>query len=69
MFRKLLLLAFMLMLLIQSELGWTENFNFRHTRWGMTQDEVIGSEGKMDPVEKNQHFIRYKTQILDKNVE
>jgi hypothetical protein len=69
MFRKFLLLVFMLSLLTQSNLGWGENYNFRHTRWGMTQEEVIGSEEKMDPVEKTEHLVKYKTQLLSKNVE
>ena len=69
MFKKLLFLAFIFILLARTEFGWAENFNFRHTRWGMTQDEVIGSEEKMVPVEKTRHLIRYKIQILDKNVE
>jgi hypothetical protein len=35
----------------------------------MTQDEVIGSEVKMDPVEKTKQLLKFKTQILGKNVE
>lgn len=69
MLRKLFLLALMVILLTGSTLGWAENFDFRHTKWGMTQDEVMDSEAKMVPVEKNRQFIRYKTQILGKNVE
>ena len=68
MFRKLLILVFAICLLAQSKLGWSENYNFRHTRWGMTQEEVIGSEEKMDPVEKTEHLVKYKTQVLGKNV-
>ena len=69
MFKKLFILVFMLSLLTQSKLVWGENYNFRHTRWGMTQEEVIGSEEKMDPVEKTEQLLKFKTQILGKNVE
>jgi len=69
MFKKLLFLVFILVLLAGAGSGWAENFNFRHTRWGMTQDEVIGSEEKLVPVEKSRNLIRYKMQILNKNVE
>jgi hypothetical protein len=69
MFRKLLLIVFAMSLLMQSRLVWGDNYDFRHTRWGMTQEEVIGSEDKMDPVEKTENTIKYKAQILGKNVE
>ena len=35
----------------------------------MTQEEVIGSEEKMDPIEKTEHLVKYKTQVLERNVE
>jgi hypothetical protein len=35
----------------------------------MTQDEVISAEEKMDPVERTENRIKYKTQILEKNVD
>jgi hypothetical protein len=35
----------------------------------MTAEEVIASEKKMDPVEKNVNMIKYKTQVLGKNIE
>jgi hypothetical protein len=69
MLKKLLVLALMLSLLTQSVIVWGENYNFRYTRWGMTQKEVIDSEKKLDPVEKTENLIKYKTQILGKNVE
>ena len=69
MFRKILLIVFAISLLTQSKLVWGEIYDFRHTRWGMTQGEVIGSEEKMDPVEKAENLIKYKTKILGKNVE
>jgi hypothetical protein len=69
MFRKALFLAFMLCMVTQSTIAWGENYNFRYTNWGMSQEEVIGSEEKIDPVEKTENMVKYKTQILGKNVE
>jgi len=53
---------------MQWELGWGENYDFRYTRWGMTKEQVMASEEKMDPIEKNENMITYKTQIIGKNV-
>ena len=69
MLKKLCILVFLLSLFAPSELCWGENFNLRNTRWGMTQDEVINAEEKMDPVEVTENVIQYKTQILENNVE
>ena len=69
MYRKLLAIAFILTLSVQAKLSWGENYTFRFTRWGMTSEEVIASESKLDPIEKIENFIKYKTQILGKNVE
>ena len=52
----------------QVKLSWGDTYNFRYTKWGMTPDEVVASE-TMEPIEKDEKMIRYKTQILDKNVE
>jgi hypothetical protein len=35
----------------------------------MTAEEVIASESKLDPIEKNANMIRYKTLVLGKKVE
>ena len=69
MYRKLLAIAFIITLSVQAKLSWGENYTFRFTRWGMTSEEVIASESKLDPIEKIENFIKYKTQILGKNVE
>ena len=69
MLKKELILVIIIAMLVGAETVWAEGFNFRHTRWGMTQDEVIGSEEKLIPVEKTRHLIRYKLQVLNKNVE
>lgn len=69
MFRKFLILVFAISLLTHSRLSWGDDYNFRLTSWGMSQEEVLGSEEKIDPVEKTENMIKYKTQILGKNVE
>jgi hypothetical protein len=66
--KKLLTLVFAIGLLTQSELSWGENYDFRLTKWGMTQNDVISSEEKIDPVERIENIIMYKTQISNKNV-
>ena len=69
MFRKLIFLVCIAGLLTPIGSGWGEDYSFRNARWGMTKEEVTASEIKMDPVEINENTIRYKTQILGKNVE
>jgi len=69
MLRKLLIIIYVISLLSPWKLCWGENLDFRQTRWGMTQDEVISSEKKIDPVDRTEDSITYKTQILNKNVE
>ncbi len=68
MLKKYLALFFIVGMVTQAKLSWAENYNFRNTRWGMTQEEVIASE-TMVPIEKEKDMIKYKTQILEKNVE
>lgn len=69
MYRKLLVISFIITLSVQAKLSWGENYTFRFTNWGMTSEEVIASESKLDPIEKSENFIKYKTQILGQNVE
>ncbi len=66
--RNLLIIFFVIGLTAPWKLCWGENFDFRHTRWGMNQSDVIASEEKMDPVERTKNMITYKTQISNKNV-
>jgi hypothetical protein len=66
--KKLLTLIFAIGLLIQLELSWAENYDFRLTKWGMSQNDVVSSEEKMDPVERTENIITYKTQISNKNL-
>jgi len=71
MFRKMSLIITLLIITLsmQAKLSWSENYTFRYTRWGMTPEEVIASETKLEPIEKSENLIKYKTQVLDKNVE
>jgi len=66
--KKLLTIVFAIGLLTQSGLSWGENYDFRLTKWGMTQNDVVSAEEKMDPVERIENMITYKTQILNRNV-
>ena len=66
--KKLLALVFAMGLLSQTGLGWSEDYDFRLTRWSMTQNDVVSAEEKMDPVERSENMITYKTQILNRNV-
>jgi hypothetical protein len=58
----------MVSMVAQAGSGWADTYNFRHTKWGMTPEEVVASE-TMDPIEQDEKTIRYKTKILDKDVE
>ena len=69
MYRKLIAMAFIIALSMQTKLSWGETYTFRFTSWGMTSEEVIASEPKLDPIEKSENFIKFKTQVLGKNVE
>jgi len=68
MLKKIFMIFFIVSMVAQVKLSWGDTYNFRFTKWGMTPAEVISSE-KMDPIEKDEKMIKYKTQILDKNVE
>jgi hypothetical protein len=68
MFKKYLVLLFLISLIAQVNLSWGDTYNFRHTKWGMTPEEVTASE-TMTPTEKDEKKIKYKTRILNKNVE
>jgi len=67
--RKFLILVFIASISVQAKLSWSEDFTFRYTRWGMTAEEVIASESKLEPIEKSENMIKYETQVLDRNVE
>jgi len=49
--------------------GWGGDYDFRNASWGMAAKDVIASEKTLDPVDSNKNIIRYKTEILGKNVE
>jgi hypothetical protein len=67
--RKILVLVFIASISVQAKISWSENYTFRYTRWGMTAEEVIASESMLDPIEKSENTIKYKTQVLGRNVE
>ena len=64
-----LIFFFVIGLLAPWQLCWGENYNFRYTQWGMTPEEVIASENGIQPIEKNDNMLKYKTQILGRNME
>ena len=68
MFKKFLVLFFLMSVIAPMKMSWGDTYNFRYTNWGMTPEEVIASE-TMTPIEKNEKLIKYKTRILDKKVE
>ncbi len=68
MLKKIFVLLFIVGMVTQVKLSWGDTYNFRHTSWGMTPEEVIASE-RMAPIEKDETMIKYNTQILNKNVE
>ena len=68
MLKKILMLFFIVSMVALVSVSWADTYNFRYTKWGMTPQEVIASE-TMDPIAKDEKMIKYKTQILDKNVE
>ena len=44
-----------------------EEYDFRKTKWGMSQQKVLGTE-TLKPVNQDEGLIGYKTRVLDKNV-
>ena len=68
MLKKIFMIFFIASMVAQVKLSWADTYNFRFTKWGMSPTEVISSE-KMDPIEKDEKMIKYKTRILNKNVE
>ena len=69
MLKKICIFVILFFLTTPLGLCWGEEFNFRYTRWGMTQEEVIKAEEKMDPIEVTENTILYKTQLMRDNVE
>lgn len=67
MHRKIFLISLVIAVSAQFNLTYGQDFNFRNTRWGMSQEQVMAAE-KMDPIEKSENHIKYKTTILDRNV-
>jgi len=67
--KKLLILLLVTGLVAQWQFSWGENFNFRYTKWGMTAKEVIASENGIEPIDKKENMLKYKTQILGRNMD
>ena len=51
----------------EATVNMEENYDFRNTRWGMSKEDVLGSEPG-EPVVKIDTQIGYFTEILDKNI-
>ena len=66
MIRKILAFIFVISVIIPWKLSWAENYSFRHTNWGMAQEEVLAAE-RVDPIEKNENMVKYEVQLLGKN--
>ena len=64
MLKKYAILLIIVGIVTQTNFSWGKNYNFRHTIWGMTQDEVIASE-TLVPIEKKENYIKYKTQNIE----
>ena len=65
---RILTLFFIVSIVSPLKVSWGESYDFRNTRWGMSEEEVIASE-TIKPIEHNAEMVKYKTQILGKNVE
>ncbi len=67
--KKLIFVVFVVSLVTQAKLSQSEDHTFRNAKWGMSAKEVTASESGVDPASIDENTIRYKTQILGKNVE
>ena len=66
--KKCLSLVLMgLVVIIFAEHSFSEDFDFRKTRWGMTVAEVKSSE-PLTVAEEGKNYLGYKTQVIGKNV-
>ena len=54
--------------LMLTSVCWGSEYDFRQTRWGMSQAEVLASE-PIEPAQKSENLIRYETEVLGKNVD
>ena len=57
----------MLLLNGDKSMNREEDYDFRNTRWGVSKEDVLGSESG-EPVVKIDSQIGYFTEILDKNI-
>jgi hypothetical protein len=68
MLKKLITISLIIAASSQLSLSYGQDFDFRNTRWGMSQEQVVASEIN-DPVEKNENYIKYETKVLNINVD
>ncbi len=62
-----LIMCVCIITLLTAASGYGSDFNFRKTKWGMSEKEVLASE-KMKPASQDKNSIDYSTQVLNKNV-
>ena len=60
----ILLIAILLSL---TNMVWAEGFDFRKTKWGMSESDVKASE-PLEIAESEDNLLGYKTKVLDKDV-
>ena len=68
MIKKLITISLIIAASSQLSLSYGQDFDFRNTRWGMSKEQVVASE-RDTPVEKSEKYIRYKTKVLNINVD
>ncbi len=68
MIQKCVAMSVLILTLVLTSVCWGSDYDFRKTRWGMSQNEVLGSE-EIVPVEKSDNLLRYSTEVLGRNVD
>ncbi len=68
MIKKLITISLIIAASSQLSLSYGQDFDFRNTRWGMSKEQVVASE-RDTPVEKSEKYIKYKTKVLNINVD
>lgn len=57
----------MCVVIVFAEISSAEEFNFRKTRWGMSQAQVKSSES-LESAKEDPNFLGYRTSVIGKNV-
>lgn len=63
--RKIFTLFFLFAIFFQAVAVHAEEYNFRKTRWGMSQEQIMDSE-ESDNYLRNQKSLLYTVQVLEK---